>query len=287
MIVGAVLNIISGGTIILPAIGCGIVGYMLEKRSKSHQKTLAPRPSTAQISQGRAYPQNLGRQKLPMNPQQARSLPIVPRTAQLQCRNCGAIVKAGQSFCSKCGSQTVPTSAPRRDQGSSDRKYTPELVNAQTTRCRNCGASVMIDYRFCRKCGFDLGIPSRQESSVRKYSPENITTMLKQLRDKDRSSYMNLVPNLVMVDDRERYWSIGAETSQWYLLQNGSWVAGQPTGMMRMKRRTKLAKGRRKPVSGITPAHSSAVCPSCNSPVRPSQVFCIKCGGRLPRAGPE
>ena len=207
--------------------------------------------------------------------------PLKKDIQQLCCGNCGAVTTAGRSFCSRCGSQII---TPTRIQTSSSQGYVPAA--ARTEVCRNCGAAALSSYRFCRKCGSDLESSATQEGSVRTYTPQAIARMLRNLRNKDRSRYMNLVENVVMVDSQGRYWSIGAETSKWYLLEKGRWIAEQPTGPMRMKRRSELTMQVNERVVQNKPIRSSArVCPSCSRPVKPSQLFCIECGSRLTPVG--
>ena len=157
-------------------------------------------------------------------------------------------------------------------------------------RCPNCGAAISPNHKFCRTCGTRTAAPVRGESNVRTYNPEYIRAKLDEIGDRDEDTYQNLVQDLLLVDDWERYWSIGAQTSKWYLYENGAWVIDQPVGLMQIKRRTGSlmdndllsALGIEQPASYST---SGTTCPSCNSPVNSRQKFCKRCGRRLVQAG--
>jgi hypothetical protein len=159
----------------------------------------------------------------------------------------------------------------------------------KTLQCRNCGAAISPNHAFCRTCGTKTAAPIRGERSIRKYNPEYIRGKLDEIGDRDEDAYQNLVQDLLLVDDWGRYWSIGAQTSKWYLYENGGWVIDQPVGMMQIGRRTGSqldnsllsVLGIEQPASYST---ARTTCPSCNSPVNSRQRFCKRCGRRLAQA---
>ena len=188
---------------------------------------------------------------------------------------------------SKSNPSTPPlTQAPVRPRRSQAIRTVQPDGTQRTLRCRNCGGAISSNQKFCRRCGSRTpSTTARRESRTSKYNPEYIRAKLEEMGDRDETTYQNLVEDLVLIDDWGRYWSIGSQTSKWYIYENGSWIPDQPTGMLRMKRRTGAlteydltALGLRQTTSQ---AASRATCPACNSRINPSQKFCKRCGHRL------
>lgn len=137
-LVGIVLNVIFQGFIIVPIIGCFALGYYLNRSKKpSSAKAVAPKASSRKleqiISQGKAYLQNPSRQMPTM------STPL--SLTGLRCRSCGAMLKSGQRFCAKCGSDAS---------GGRGR--------ASKIACPSCSHLVPWSDKFCLNCGHRLPV---------------------------------------------------------------------------------------------------------------------------------
>jgi len=157
--------------------------------------------------------------------------------------------------------------------------------------CPNCRAAISSHHKFCRSCGARTKPlrTVRREANSGKYNPEYIRTKLERIGDEDEDRYQDLVQNVLLIDDWGRYWSMGAQTSKWYVYENGSWIPDRPMGMMRIRRRTSSLNDHDfQTVLGIEQSTGRGLvrttCSSCNSQVKPSQKFCKRCGSRLVQA---
>ena len=116
------------------------------------------------------------------------------------------------------------------------------------------------------------------------YRPEYIWNNLERIHSENDAKYVTIVQDLLITDQRGKYWSIGARSSKWYTYENGRWVVDQPTGMMRIMRRSSSILGIG-PAFKATPATlrrpSRNTCDYCGAVVVPSDDFCINCGHKL------
>jgi hypothetical protein len=101
-------------------------------------------------------------------------------------------------------------------------------------RCSNCGSFASDLTNYCASCGSRLkwSAPSIQSDPGR-YSPQLIESSLSKVRDEDQAAYAGLVQNLLMVDQQGRYWSIGANSSKWYVQGAEEWVPSRSRGNRR------------------------------------------------------
>ncbi|MBR6980445.1 MAG: zinc-ribbon domain-containing protein [Prevotella sp.] len=72
----------------------------------------------------------------------------------MKCSKCGAELKPGQKFCTKCG---TPVSV-NNPQPSSATKQPTTVV-----KCTGCGAELKPGQKFCTKCGTPVSVPSQQQ----------------------------------------------------------------------------------------------------------------------------
>jgi len=140
-LVGIVLNVIFQGFFIFTIIGCFALGYYLNRSKKSSAaKAVAHKVSSRKleqiISQGKAYLQNPSRQM----PMMSRPLSLTG----LRCRSCGAMLKSGQRFCAKCGSDA-----------SGGRGRDSKIA------CPSCSHPVQQSDMFCPHCGHRLSVRAR------------------------------------------------------------------------------------------------------------------------------
>lgn len=153
-------------------------------------------------------------------------------------------------------------------------------------RCSSCGAVARANTKYCEKCGSKIGEPPRPgtRSDMPEYRPESLWNNLERIRNENESKYASIAQDLLMIDQWGKYWSIGARSSKWYSYENGRWVVDQPTGMMRIMRRSSSILGigpafKATPVTARRPPRNT--CDSCGAGVVPSDDFCINCGHKL------
>ena len=120
---------------------------------------------------------------------------------------------------------------------SQTQRYSGPIEPSTGIRCAKCGATAKRSTKYCTKCGHEMG--RRQQQSTKNdsptYSPEYVRASLERLRS-DKARYTVLVQDLLMVDESGSYWSIGVQSSKWYVYENGNWVPDQPTGLVRIVR---------------------------------------------------
>jgi hypothetical protein len=153
-------------------------------------------------------------------------------------------------------------------------------------RCSSCGAMARPNIKYCEKCGskIEMALVPSTRTDRPEYRPEYIWNNLERIQSENEAKYVTIVQDLLMTDQWGKYWSIGARTSQWYTYENGKWVVDQPTGTMRIMRRSSSILGTGQAFKA-TPATlrrpSRNTCDFCGAGVVPSDDFCINCGHRL------
>ena len=150
-------------------------------------------------------------------------------------------------------------------------------------RCSNCGAFSSGLTNYCASCGSRLRAPASlsNQTGPGRYSPQLIANSLSTLRARDQAQYVDVVQNLLMVDERGDYWSIGVNSSKWYVQGAGGWVPSQPYGTMQLMQRNKPILERRQTLTSpqFTPQKTaSKICRFCGAEMRPSDSFCLNCG---------
>jgi len=162
----------------------------------------------------------------------------------------------------------------------------PTPVQPTTSiQCASCGATAKRYTKYCTKCGSEMAQPTQPETlRARTYRPEQITAGLESIRNKDHAKYAACVLALLIVDERGKYWSIGVNSSKWYVREGENWVASQPAGTMRIMRRsnaTPESPQARKASPVIARKSVGRTCSSCSVENEPSNAFCINCGHEL------
>ena len=71
------------------------------------------------------------------------------------------------------------------------------------------------------------------------------------------ADFQAALEKLRLQDAQGRWWTIGAESGQWYVYQDGEWVRAEPP------------RGAQQ---------AAAVCPQCGAPLEPGTAFCGVCG---------
>ena len=54
----------------------------------------------------------------------------------------------------------------------------------------------------------------------------------------NKSTYSCIINDILLIDEQNRYWSIGMNTFKWYRLQNGKWIIDQPPNDLQIKCRS-------------------------------------------------
>lgn len=149
--------------------------------------------------------------------------------------------------------------------------------------CSSCGAYSDGHSNYCARCGSRIGAPPKpaNETDSRRYSPQTIVSSLGKVRTRDEAKYVRVVQNLLMLDEQGKYWSIGVNSSKWYVQGDGGWVPSEPQGTMRLKYRTKRNLQSQQIVKPTQTADEKAAgkfCRFCGVEMEPSSRFCINCG---------
>jgi hypothetical protein len=107
-------------------------------------------------------------------------------------------------------------------------------------RCWNCGF-VSTGATYCPNCGSNLRtpVPPPVQIDHGRYSPQLIANNLSRLRAESEDEYVRFVQNLLMVDEQGNHWSIGVNSSKWYVQGTGGWVPSEPQSSMRLMQRPK------------------------------------------------
>jgi len=113
-----------------------------------------------------------------------------------------------------------------------------------------------------------------------RYSPQRIMNNIRMLRDSNRIGYVTAVQNLRMMDDYGSHWSIGVQSMNWYISQNGIWVHGMPSTPMRVTSGGGIFLRPPTPTTAatFTKPSTTQTCPHCGAENEVSSRFCIICG---------
>ncbi len=150
-------------------------------------------------------------------------------------------------------------------------------------RCGSCGAISGRRTKYCAKCGSKIEAIAKpsNETDQRRYTPQVIASNLSKIRDQDESAYVTTVQDLLMVDEQGKYWSIGVNTSKWYVQGDGWWVPSQPQGTLRLTQRSIPILETRQITKPALPTDSKTVgktCRFCGAEMDASDAFCLNCG---------
>ena len=119
---------------------------------------------------------------------------------------------------------------------------------------------------------------------LERYSPQRILDSVRSLRDSDRVGYVAAVQNLRMIDDYGSSWSIGVQSMNWYVSQNGMWVRGLPPSRMRVTAGGNIFLNRpptQPTTETFTKTAAMRICPHCGAGNDASSLFCINCGHKV------
>jgi predicted amidophosphoribosyltransferase len=178
---------------------------------------------------------------------------------------------------------TVPSKSPL-PQTIQQTQPTPSSSMSPTTgiRCGSCGAITGRNSKYCAKCGSKIEAaakPSNQTDQQR-YTPQVIATSLSKVRGQNEAQYVNLVQNLLMVDEQGRCWSIGVNSSKWYVQEGEGWLPSHPQGTMRLTHRNIPILETRQMAKPSPPTSKTAgkTCRFCGTEMDASAAFCLNCG---------
>lgn len=112
----------------------------------------------------------------------------------------------------------------------------------QQNHCTQCGTLLQSSSQFCHSCGSKIMTPSTSPSlaSGEYYSSQDIWLTYKTIKENyekgniDSQTYSWFFSDIVLVDEKGNYWSIGADSLNWLKSQDGNWVPGQPIGNLRI-----------------------------------------------------
>jgi len=161
------------------------------------------------------------------------------KTPRMRCSGCGKPVSPGFKVCPYCG--TPVTAAP----------------HAAPTVCQKCGKELSPDYKVCPDCGTPVTItvpsaptpaqstpvqpPSAQQvptPSAETYTPNQAMAIFKDLKARfesgtlEKEEYKSQLKTFKFSDDSGRYWTVGAQSEEWYYHDGKTWVKGTPTGTL-------------------------------------------------------
>lgn len=92
--------------------------------------------------------------------------------------------------------------------------------------CWKCSGELEEDYEFCGVCG------SPRTGSARHF--KQIEDQFFRLRGQldagrmTRNEFDQALKGLMVRDDRQRYWSLGADSGKWYRHEGNVWVEDNP-----------------------------------------------------------
>jgi ribosomal protein L37E len=179
--------------------------------------------------------------------------------------------------------ETVPTKSPTP-------KSTRQILPAPTSsvspttgiRCGSCGSISKRRTKYCAKCGSNIEAATRSSNQTDqpRYTPQAITSSLSKVRGQNEAEYVDLVQNLLMIDEQEKYWSIGVNSSIWYVQGDGGWAPSRPQGTLQLTHRNiPIIQSRQM----VTPTHTidrkiAKICRFCGAEIDASDAFCLNCG---------
>jgi hypothetical protein len=113
-------------------------------------------------------------------------------------------------------------------------------------KCNQCGIFHKTDSKFCSSCGARITKPIdlKAISSSKIYYPNEILDKLKSLKkgldvgEVDDQTYSWFFSDIVIIDENNRYWSVGSESLKWYRSHNGEWINDAPQGKLRIIRKS-------------------------------------------------
>ncbi len=113
-------------------------------------------------------------------------------------------------------------------------------------KCNQCGTIQKADFKFCSSCGARIARPVNLKTIEKGqiYYPNVIIDKLRSLKndmDKgevDPQTYYWLFSDIVVIDENQRYWSVGADSLKWYRSQNGEWINDTPSGKLKIIRKS-------------------------------------------------
>ncbi len=150
-------------------------------------------------------------------------------------------------------------------------------------RCGSCGAISGRRTKYCAKCGSKIEAAAKpsNETDQRRYTPQVIASNLSKVRGQDEGAYVTIVQDLLMVDEQGKYWSIGVNSSKWYVQEGEDWIPSQPQGTLRLTQRNIPILETRQMAKSSPPTGSKTTvktCRFCGVEMEPSSRFCINCG---------
>lgn len=114
-------------------------------------------------------------------------------------------------------------------------------------KCNQCGTIIQkSDFKFCSSCGARIvKLPDLKAiGNGRIYYPDVISEKLRSLKncldagEVDAQTYYWLFSDIVIIDEKRRYWSVGADSLNWYRSQNGEWINDTPSGKLQIIRKS-------------------------------------------------
>jgi predicted amidophosphoribosyltransferase len=156
-------------------------------------------------------------------------------------------------------------------------------VPTEGVRCVSCGATVKQYRKYCSECGARMA--QQKPAGEETYRPEQITNSLQNIRREDEARYVSSVLDLLLVDQNGKYWSIGAQTSKWYVSDRGRWVNGSPAGPLQLVRGNKAILEKQSAKALTTLRKPTGIkCRFCSAEMESSHTFCSKCGKQVSEA---
>jgi uncharacterized OB-fold protein len=184
----------------------------------------------------------------------------------------------------KRGQRTVVTKSPLPQTNQQIQPALSSSISPATgIRCGRCGAISERRSKYCAKCGSKLEAAAKpsNETHQRRYTPQVIANGLSKVRGQDEAAYVGLVQDLLMVDEQGKYWSIGVNSSKWYVQGDEGWVPDHPQGTLRLTYRSvPILETRQmaKPSPHTDSKTARKTCSFCGVEMEPSDIFCINCG---------
>ena len=123
--------------------------------------------------------------------------------------------------------------------------YRKKMKTKQPTQqsyCPQCGSKLLSGSQFCHSCGSKMMTPSTSPSIVsgEYYSQQDLWLTYKTIKENyekgkiDSQTYSWFFSEIVLIDDKGKYWSIDADSLNWIQSQKGNWIPGQPVGNLRV-----------------------------------------------------
>jgi ribosomal protein L37E len=150
-------------------------------------------------------------------------------------------------------------------------------------RCGSCGAISERHTKYCAKCGSKIEAAAKpfDQTDQRRYTPQVIASSLSNVRGQNEAQYVKLVQDLVMVDEEGKNWSIGVNTSKWYVQEGEGWAPSHPQGTMLLTHRSIPILETRQMAKPHPPTGSKTAgktCRFCGTEMDASDAFCLNCG---------